>query len=398
VAFRINRTLWLVSITSLLTDVSSEMVYPLMPMFVTEVLGASTGVLGIVEGVAESIASFARIGGGAWSDRVGRRKPLAAAGYACSVVGKILLATATIWPVFLGGRAVDRIGKGIRNPPRDALISECYPKEQLGRAFGVHRLMDTTGAALGVIAAYFLFTRYALDPSHTHSAPYRALFLWSILPAALALIAIGMVREEGKRQTPRSDRLQFRHVLREFSALPRDLKAFLLITLVFTLGNSSNQFLLLRARNLGHSDSTVILIYLVYNIVYALASYPAGRIADLVGKRHVLVVGYVIFGLVYLAFAWLNSPGATWALFGVYGGYMALTEGVEKALVAQLAPAHRKATVLGLHATIVGAGLLPASIIAGQLWDRIGPQATFTVGAVTGFLAAIGLWISLRGR
>jgi MFS family permease len=398
VAFRINRTLWLVSITSLLTDVSSEMVYPLMPIFVTKVLGASTGVLGIVEGVAESIASFARIGGGAWSDRVGQRKPLAAAGYARSVVGKVFLATATVWPVFLGGRAVDRIGKGIRNPPRDALISECYPKEELGRAFGVHRFMDTTGAALGVLAAYFLFTRYAGEGSHTQAAPFRSLFLWSILPAALALIAIWMVREKRGHATPAKDRPRLWNAVGDFKALPRELKTFLVISLVFTLGNSSNQFLLLRARDLGHSDSTVILLYLVYNIVYAAASYPAGRLSDLIGRRRVLVAGYAIFGLVYLAFAWVRAPGACWALFGVYGAYMALTEGVEKALVSHLAPAHRKATVLGLHATIVGTGLLPASIVAGQLWEHIGPQATFMVGAITGLVAAIALWISPRNR
>ncbi len=382
----------------MLTDVSSEMVYPLMPLFLTEVLGASAGVLGIVEGIAESLASFMRIGGGALSDRWGKRKPLAAGGYGASVAGKVLLCVATAWPMFLAGRIVDRFGKGIRNPPRDALIAEVYPKEMLGRAFGFHRVMDTTGAAVGVLVSYFLFTRWVPHSAAEAQAPFRVLFIASIVPAALALVAILMVKEQSGAAAQTTNRPTLRHAVRDFRSLPGELKAFLAIAAVFTLGNSSNQFLLLRAKSLGHSDATVILLYLTYNLVYAAASYPAGRLSDRIGRRHLLVGGYALFGLVYLAFGWVSSPGIAWVLFVVYGAYMGMTEGVEKALIAQLAPKDRKATVLGLHATIVGLGLLPASIIAGQLWQRVDPGAPFILGGVLGLIAAIGLAIRLRGK
>jgi len=395
----LNRTIVLVSLTSLLTDVSSEMVYPLMPLFLTGVLHASTSVLGLVEGIAESVASFAKIGGGWWSDRIGKRKPLAVAGYAASAVGKLLIYLSTGWGLFLTGRVGDRIGKGVRNPPRDALISETVPHGQLGHAFGFHRMMDTAGAAMGVIAAYFLFRRLSPDGGgQPEAGAFYKVFLVSLVPAVLGVVVIMLVSEpkHAKHERPT---MRLRLSWKSFRSLPGRLQVFLGITAVFSLGNSSNQFLLLYAHEaLGYPDSTIVLLYLVYNVVYAAAAFPAGRLSDRVGKRRMLGVGYAAYGLVYLGFAFvgMETAWAAWGLFAIYGLYMGLTEGNEKALVAQLAPKDQKATVLGLHAAIVGLGLLPASVIAGQLWDHVGAPAPFVLGGVLGLIASGALWAALR--
>lgn len=374
----------ILGLTSLLTDISSEMVYPLIPLYLTAQLGATPAVVGLIEGIAESLASLLKVFSGYWSDKVGRRKPLAIAGYSSSTLGKIFLFFSTSWSWVLWGRVADRFGKGIRTAPRDALIAESSDPDKLGRAYGLHRAMDTLGASIGVILGYYFLTTYRGD--------FRPVFLFALIPAVLGVAVLFLAREQ-KREAS----LTRRPPSLNWWALDARLRAFLVVVFLFTLGNSSNQFLLLRAKNLGFSDSTVILLYLTYNLVYSIFSYPAGRVSDRLGRRSVLVAGYLAYALVYLGFAVVFHPTALWYLFGLYGVYSAFTEGVEKALVAEIAPADKKATLIGLHATLVGIGLLPASLMAGLLWNLFGPRAPFYFGSLMAALAALGLYLVLGG-
>jgi len=368
-------------ITSFLTDISSEMIYPLLPLYLTTQLGASPAIVGLIEGIAESLASLLKVFSGYISDRVQKRKGLAMLGYASSTVGKFLLFLSTSWVWVLGGRIVDRFGKGVRTAPRDALIADSTAKERRGRAFGLHRALDTAGAVVGVGLAYYFLT--------TRQGDYKAVFLYSLIPAALGVAVLSLARETKAVKATASERpLSF-----NWSALPTRLKAFLAVVLLFTLGNSSNQFLLLRAKNLGFTPESVLLLYMAYNIIYALFSYPAGRLSDRIGRKSLLVAGYIFYGLVYFGFALVRAASYLWLLFAAYGLYIALTEGVQKALMADLAPVELRATLIGLHATFVGIGLFPASFLAGVLWDAFGAPAPFYFGGAMGLLAALGLWL-----
>jgi len=375
----------LLGITSLLTDISSEMVYPILPVFLITVLGASPAILGLIEGIAESSASLLKVFSGYFSDKIKLRKPFTIIGYAGSTFGKLFLYISQSWGMVLCGRVIDRFGKGVRTAPRDALIAESAKEGKRGAAFGLHRAMDTLGATAGVAIAYFLVTRF--------KGPLRDVFLFSLIPAFLGVLVLFFVREKKAQENPASSkRLEFR-----WRALDKRLKLFLVFTFIFTLGNSSNQFLLLRAKNLGSPLAQVILFYLVYNIVYALVAYPASRLSDKIGRKKLLVLGYFFYGLVYLGFALNKSLNMFWVLFGVYGLYIGFTEGVEKALVADIAPVNLRATAIGLHATFVGIGLLPASLLAGLLWKFLGAAAPFYFGGILGIAASIGLWFILRG-
>jgi len=371
-------------ITSFLTDISSEMVYPLLPVYLVTQLGASPAILGLIEGVAESVASLLKVFSGYFSDKIKFRKPFTILGYAGSTIGKFFLYISTSWGYVLVGRIVDRVGKGIRTAPRDALIAESAQENKRGAAFGLHRAMDTVGAAGGVVIAYFLITRYKGD--------FKNVFLFSLIPAFLGVLFLFFVREKRSTAQASREKLEFK-----WSALDKKLKIFLIFTFIFTLGNSSNQFLLLRAKNLGSPLPTVILLYLFYNITYALSAYPAARISDKIGRKKLLVAGYLFYGLVYLGFALVHSSMHLWFLFGLYGLYIGFTEGVEKAFVSDIAPGELRATAIGLHATLVGIGLLPASLLAGLLWKYLGASAPFYFGGVMGITASVGFWFILRG-
>ncbi len=391
-SWRYNPTMFnivILGIASLLTDISTEMVYPLLPLYLTSArIGATPAIVGIIEGFAESTASLIRVFSGAWSDRIQRRKPITILGYSASTIGKFLLYVSTTWHVVLAGRLTDRFGKGIRTAPRDALIADSSDAAKRGAAFGLHRALDTAGATIGVIIAYLLFISVQND--------FSTIFLLSLIPAALGVLALFFVRESKppavfETRVKSGGEPWWRNVHARWSALDGRLKVFLLIIFVFALGNSSNQFLLLRANNLGFDNATVILMYLVYNIVYALGSYPLGRLSDRVGRKSLLVLGYLTYGIVYVGFA-IASPLQLWGLFATYGIYVALTEGVEKALVSDIAPVDLRATIIGLHATFTGVGLLPASVLAGFLWDVFGAPAPFYFGGAIGVLAAVALW------
>jgi MFS family permease len=376
----------ILGLTSFFTDVASEMVYPLVPFFLTVKLGASAELLGLIEGIAESVASLLKVFSGYISDRLRNRKGLTILGYASSAVGKLMLYFASGWGLVFGGRVVDRLGKGIRTAPRDALIADSSAESKRGTSFGLHRALDTGGAVVGVSLAYIFFTTLA-------RGEYKPVFLWSLVPAVVGVLLLFIVREAKPKEVKTATLPSLRPGL-----LPRKLQLFLVVALIFTLGNSSNTFLLLRAQNLGFSPAAAILLYLVYNLVYGVVSYPAGRLSDRIGRKALLVAGYAFYGLVYLGFAWVNAPSLAWtlwALFGLYGLYIGFTDGVEKALVTDLAPMNVRATAIGLHATIVGIGLFPASFIAGQLWDRVSPAAAFYFGGGMGLAAAIGLLLVL---
>ena len=374
----------ILGITSFLTDVSSEMVYPLLPIYLVNSLGASPAILGLIEGIAESLASLLKVFSGYFSDRIKFRKPFTILGYACSTIGKFLLYISTSWWFVFLGRVIDRTGKGIRTAPRDALIAESAYVNRKGAAFGLHRTLDTLGATGGVITAYFLITRF--------KDSFKSVFLFSLIPAFLGVLFLFFVKEKRKKIIAGQEKLKFR-----WGSLDKRLKLFFIFTFIFTLGNSSNQFLLLRAKNLGNPLATVILLYLVYNITYALSAYPAAYLSDRIGRKMLLVSGYFFYGLVYLGFALTNSAHSLWFLFGLYGLYIGFTEGVEKALVADIAPGDLRATAIGLHGTLVGLGLLPASLFAGLLWKYLGAQAPFYFGSFMGLLASLGFWFVLRG-
>ncbi|MCM8779874.1 MAG: MFS transporter [Candidatus Omnitrophica bacterium] len=377
----------ILGITSLLTDISSEMVYPLLPIYLVNRLGVSPAILGLIEGIAESTASIAKVFFGYFSDRLKKRKPFALLGYSLSCLGKFFLYISNSWGMVFTARFVDRLGKGVRVAARDALIAESSHHKRRGHSFGLHRAMDTLGAVVGIILAMYFLEKY--------KGEFNTVFLVSLVPAALGVLILLKVREKVSREPALSaatNRFSPQEMLRSFKGLDKRLKAFLLIAFIFNLGNSSNQFLVLRAKNLGFSLISVIAMYLLYNATYALTSYPAGRISDIIGRKKILVLGYLFYGLVYFGFAKIGgADNFIWFLFGLYGLYMGFTEGVEKAYVSDIAPQDSRATLIGLHATLVGLALLPASLLAGILWKAFGASMPFWFGGAMGVLASAGL-------
>lgn len=379
------------------------MVYPLLPFLVVGTLGASATVLGLIEGLAECLPSLVKVYVGRLSDRLGRRKSFAVFGYGLSTCGKLLLALASGWAPVLAGRVVDRLGKGIRSAPRDALIAETTDRRHRGHAFGFHKSMDTAGATLGVLVAYIILTT-ASDPAAEGPSPLRVALWVSVAPALLAVLLLSAVREPAVKVAPPAPPTTNQGLRARWRSLPPRLRIFLVVSLIFSLAGSTNQFLLLRAQELltggGESPSqaaaTVCLFYLLYNLTYTAASYPFGRLSDTVGRRPVLIAGYALYALIYACFAMNRDPAWCWALFGIYGLYPALTEGVEKAFISDHTPREVRATVLGLHGTLQAIGLLPASVIGGLLWDLVTPDATFWFAAFMGLLAAAGMMLIPR--
>ena len=380
----VKRPVFILGIVSFLTDVSSEMVYPLVPLFLTSVLGAPVAAVGLIEGVAEGAASLFKTVGGWASDRLRLRRPLVFAGYAVSAVAKPLLAAAYVWPVALLVRFGDRSGKGIRTAPRDALVADVTPPELRGRAFGFHRAADTLGAVAGPAAALGLLAVFA--------DTFRLIFILAFLPAVAALALIALVKERPPAPAPAgAARVAWRE-------LGSGFYVFLGISMVFALGNSSDVFLLLRVKDVGLSNSEVVLSYMLFNVVYAVLAMPAGIISDRLGRRSVIGGGFAVFAMVYLGFALVGRGAVVWPLFAVYGVHMALTEGVGRAFVADFVPSERRATALGLYQGAMGGMILLSSVIAGVLWAVIDPAAPFFLGAATALAALALLLVAMPRR
>ena len=367
-----RNVVWL-GFVSLFNDMASEMIYPIIPIFLTSVLGAPMAVVGLIEGIAESTASLLKVFSGWFSDLVGQRKPITVFGYSFSTFSKLLLALAYAWPMVLLARFIDRFGKGVRVAARDALIADVTEKKDRGAVFGFHRTMDTLGAIGGPLIALGLMALLAGN--------YRLIFLISFIPALIGVLILQFLVTEGK---PKAAASKIKLAWNGFGA-KYDL--FLLVSIVFSLGNSSDVFLILRSKDLGLSAALVILAYVVYNSTYAGLSYPAGVLADRIGFKKVLLASFLLFALVYAGFGLASGPHVIWPLFAVYGFYMAFNEGVSKAYIANLAPADKVGTAIGLYYTVTGVAVLFASIVAGLLWSVFGAPATFYYGAATALLA-----------
>src|SRR3989338_6731219 len=371
------KNILILGLVSFFTDMSSEMVYPLIPVFLMGTFGANPLIIGVIEGISHSFSSLFKIYFGHISDKIGKRKGFAAAGYTISALGKLIIGLSGNWSSILGGRTVDRLGKAARGAPRDALIAESTPAGRRGEAFGIHRALDTAGAFVGILIGYLILINF--------TGPIRSIFFYSLIPAAISvLIMLIFVREPMAPAPKTKDRTKL-----SWSVLPKNLKIFLLISLLFSLGNSSNLFLIIKAIDIGFFPVVIMLLYATYNLSYALFMYPASKLSDKIGRKTMLVSGYLIFGLVYLAFAFVNQPAWYWAMFFIYGAYVGLTEGVEKAYVVDNSPEQIRATVLGTHDTIVGVMMMPASILAGSLWQFFGPATPFYFSSLIGFLATI---------
>lgn len=387
------RNVWAVTLTSLLTDISSEMVVYLLPLFLSNVLGVKTSIIGLIEGVAETTSSLLKLFSGFWSDRMGRRKSLTVAGYGLSTVAKPFLLLVQGWPGVLAVRFVDRAGKGIRTAPRDALIADSVSADRRGFAFGLHRAGDTLGAFIGVGVALLIVLATQSSAVDLSRETFNLVVLISIIPAVLAVIALVMIAREVRRPPdPSAKRPRL-----AWGALPSAFRHFVIVLVLFTLGNSSDAFLILRAQNLGVSVTATLLMVMTFNLVYTLVSGPAGALSDRIGRKRLLVVGWGVYALVYLGFALAQDGVQAWVLYGFYGLYYALTEGAAKAYVADLTPQAQRGTAYGVMNAAIGLTALPASLIAGILWQGalgwagFGPAAPFLFGALMAGVAGVGL-------
>ena len=372
--------IFIIGLVSLFIDMSTEMIYPLIPLFLTTNLGATPAIVGVIEGIAECTASVLKVFSGYIGDIYQNKKKLTFLGYSASIVYKVALLLSTSWTGVLAARVIDRIGKGIRVAPRDALVEESSAKDKLGRSYGLHKMLDMVGSALGVLLAYFIVT---------NEVDFETAFLYSIIPAVIGVLMIGGVQEKSVNKRD-AQKFTLKGVI-----LERKLKLYLGAMFIFCLGNSSNIFLLLRAKDCGFSPSEVILLYLAFNVSASLLSMFAGKLSDKVGRRRIIVPGYLVFALVYLGFGFLTSKPALIILFIAYGVYTAFNTAAERAFIAETAPVNLKGTILGLHGMLQGFGLLLSSIIAGLLWDYVGPSAPFLFGGVMGLISAVAITIIL---
>ena len=373
----------ILGLVSLFTDISSEMIYPLLPLFLTTVLGGGPAFLGVIEGVAESTASLLKLASGILSDRLPGRKNLVLAGYTLSSLARPLTAMAGTPLTVLCIRFADRVGKGIRTSPRDALIADSVDPAIRGKAFGFHRSMDHAGALIGPLIATLLLAWYSVD--------IRTVFWLAAIPGGMAVLLIILkVRDVGRTGAVGGGGL---------GMLPKGkLRTYLAILFVFTLGNSSDVFLLLRAGQLGVTPVLIPLLWAFFHVVKMLASMPFGALSDRIGRRGVIIAGWGVYALAYAGFAFAANSFHVWCLFAVYGLFYGLTEGVEKALLTDIAPPSQRGGAFGWYNFAIGAGALPASIIFGFIWQKAGAKTAFGLGASLACLAAILLYLLIPAK
>jgi MFS family permease len=389
------RNVWAVGLTSFFMDISSEMVINILPLFLANVLGVQTSIIGLIEGLAEATASILKLFSGWLSDRLGGRKWLAVIGYGLSAVTKPFFYFANSWEVVAGVRWIDRVGKGIRTAPRDALVADSVTKETRGLAFGFHRAMDTAGAMIGIIIALIVVWLAQKNSLALSRSTFQAVVLISILPAFLAVITLALVAKDvpvqGQRAAPKFS----------LRGMGRPFVTFLVIVSIFTLGNSSDAFLVLRAQDLGVTVSGILVMLVMFNLIYSLISTPAGSLSDRIGRRRLIIGGWLVYALIYLGFAFAQAAWQVWALYVAYGLYYGLAYGSANALVADLAPEHLRGTAYGTYNAVIGFLAFPASLIAGLLWQGagswagFGPSAPFLFGGTLALIAAalMAFWL-----
>lgn len=376
----LNPTVIKLGLVSLFADISSEMLYPITPIFLTTVLGASMASVGLVEGCAEATASLLKTPLGAWSDRLGRRRPFLCAGYFLTAVSKPIIGIAAAWPEVLLARSLDRAGKGLRGGPRDAMIADAVAPHLRGAAFGWHRAMDTIGAAIGpLIAVLYL---------HYYSDQLRGIFLWALIPGLIAFALTFSVRDRVKPTARTQNNLK---LFNSWCAMSVPFRRYLLTWGLFSLANSSDVFLLLKAKGAGLSLTNTIFIYCFYNLIYALASPSLGGLSDRIGRKPLLLAGLLTFAAVYGGFALASSWWQFSFLFGIYGLYMAATDGVGKAFAIDLVEPSQRALGVGMLGTVTGLATLVASASAGLLWDHWGASTAFIFAAIGACVAALSL-------
>lgn len=382
----ISRNVYILSIVSLFTDISSEMLYPLIPIFVTSILGAPVAIVGMMEGAAEMTASLLKGVSGWLSDRTGMRRPFVIAGYSVSALAKPMLALAGAWPMVLVARVLDRFGKGVRLSARDAILAESSLPELRGRAFGFHRSADQIGAVAGPLLAVPLLSLFANN--------YRALFIAAFIPAAIGAVLLFKVTETGRaasavKGSVAPPSLRWRDTSPAF-------RRFLLITLVFALGNSSDVFLILRAKQIEIGTNQVLVLFALSNLMTVISAFPAGRLSDRTGRKRLLTGGLFLFALIYTGFAFATTAAEVWFLFAAYGVYAGVNDGLSRAFAVDLVSPDHRGTALGLHATATGITTFAASAIAGALWTWSGPAPVFLYGAAMAVLAGTGLMFAVR--
>ncbi|MBC7234467.1 MAG: MFS transporter [Chloroflexi bacterium] len=388
------RNIWAVSLTSFFMDISSEMVLNVLPLFLTSVLGVRTSIIGLIEGIAEATASLLRMFSGWFSDKLRARKWLAVAGYAISALAKPFFYIAASWPVVLAARWADRVGKGIRTAPRDALVADSIVPEQRGLAFGFHRAADTGGALLGLIIAFFVVRATQLGAADLTGETFRTLVLISLVPAMLAVISLAV----GARDVPPAEEMKKAAPPKiTFRGLGRRFTIFMLIVGLFDLGNSSDAFLVLRARERGLDLLGILGMLITFNLVYTLVSTPAGALSDRIGRKKIVVGGWLAYALIYLGLALAGAGWQVWILYALYGVYYGMAYGTIKAMVADIVRPELRGTAYGTYNAVLGILDFPASLIAGLLWQGVGgfqgfgPSAPFLFGAVLALAAA--LWM-----
>lgn len=381
---KLGRNVMALAAVSFLTDVSSEMIYPLLPVFLTTVLGANASFIGAIEGAAETTAALLKLASGWWSDRVRKRKPLVFWGYTIASVMRPLVAVATSAAQVLLIRVADRVGKGIRNAPRDALIAESVDPSIRGRAFGFHRAADHAGGVVGPLIAFGVLSY--------HIAELRTVFWLAAIPGVLSVLVVAIaVRDIPRAAMPHAAAPDLRQ------PLGARFWRVLGVIFVFTLGNSTDAFLLLRASQLGVPVALAPILWAALHVVKSAVSTPGGALSDRIGRRPTLIMGWMLYAAVYLGFARASQAWHAWALFGVYGVFFGLTEGSERALIADLVELERRGTAFGWYNLAIGLGALPASLMFGFVWDRAGAATAFVMGASLALVAAVGLLAATAG-
>ncbi len=392
----LNPNVFFLGMVSMLTDVSTEMIFTLVPLFLANVLKAPFTTIGLIGGVSESIDAVFRLLSGWFSDKVGKRKPLAVLGYSISTIAKPFMYLASTWGMVLAIRFSDRVGKGIRTSPRDALVADSVSARERGKGFGLHRALDTSGSVLGLAIAAIIIYLLQGGGLQLSLKTYQWLVVVGVVPAVLAvLVLLIFVHEKGRTPSPIDSAPSGLTLNKLTTGFDARFKVFLAIMGVFTLGNSSDFFVILRAQNLEASLIHIVLMLVLFNVTYAVVSLPAGMLSDRLGRRGVITTGWFIYALVYLGFAVASSLWQVWVLFAGYGIYYGIVQGVARAFVADLVTAEKRGTAYGVFHGVVSLTLLPASLLAGWLWQTISPAAPFYLGAGFAFLAMLGM-LALR--